>query len=407
MSPFLWDDLDLPEGSRITEVLHDTVTVSIPADKVDEYVADVMSKKAIDFDFELKTICLDDSHEGTFETYAPIKAGPVVVKRPREGIQLCQVYKPAKPPAWDLVCFEPKRNGNRCRIEIHDGKAVLLSSTGLPHWNVQHIIDELETSAMKWPDVCGNVMLDGELMHDTLDFDTASGMLRNHTVDERASGFFVHVWDAMPIADFDARKCDLTLAQRKELMEVILDYLWLDAPEHHVTKNPYFIGKIDEVLTYAKQFVIEMGEEGIVMKNMAALYGFSVNGSKANSWLKWKPKFLEDGLIQNMLDGDMRVIGALEGKGKNRGMLGNLTIEGYLCDDGNIAPDRDANSVLGGQYIKTDVGSGPSNPQRKEMWKWHQEGTLVGRVVEVKYENVTKNNSLHHPIFYRMREDKN
>ena len=401
MSPFLWDDLDLPEGSRVTEVLHDTVTVSIPADKVDDYVADVLSKKA--FDFQMKTICPDDSHEGTFETYAPAKAGPVVNKRPREGVQLCQVYKPAKPPAWDLVCFEPKRNGNRCRVEIHDGKAVLLSSTGLPHWNVQHIIDELETTARNNPGFRGNIMLDGELMHASLDFDTASGMLRNHTVDERASGFYLHLWDAMPITDFDARVCPLTLRDRKRLLE---EFLLAVDPSLHVWKNPYFIGKIGEALTYAKQFVIEMGEEGIVMKNMAALYGFSVNGSKANSWLKWKPKFLEDGLIQNMLDGDMRVIGVLEGKGKNRGMLGNLTIEGYLCDDGNIAPDRDPNSVLGGQYIKTDVGSGPSNPQRKEMWKWHLEGTLIGRVVEVKYENVTKNNSLHHPIFYRMREDK-
>ena len=347
----------------------------------------------------------DECASGQSLGAVPTKAGPVVNKRPREGVQLCQVYKPAKPPKWDLVCFEPKRNGNRCRAEIRAGKATLLSSTGLPHWNVQHIINELETAASLDP-VCNNIMLDGELMHDTLDFDTASGMLRNHTADERASGFYVHLWDTMPIADFDVRKCVLDLEHRKSNLESILEHFGIIIPFGHVKKNPYFYGQIGEALEYAKKFVIEMGEEGIVMKNARALYAHSINGSKAPSWLKWKPKFLEDGLIQNMYDGDLRIVGAVEGRGKNKGMLGALTIEGYLCDDGNIAPDRDASSELGGQLITTDVGSGPTNAQRKEMWKWHQEGTLIGRVVEVKYENITLQNSLHHPIFFRFRGDK-
>lgn len=347
----------------------------------------------------------DECSSGSNLGIALVKPAPVVVKRPREGVQLCQVYKPSKPPKWNLICFEPKRNGNRCRVEIHDGKVALLSSTGLTHYNVQHIINELESAAAVFP-TCNNVMLDGELMHESLDFDTASGMLRNHTEDPRATGFYLHLWDMMPIENFDARYCILTLKERKISLEAFLSYFLAVRGNTHVTKNPYFIGPISKVITYAKNFVIDMGEEGIVLKDMNALYRFSVNGSKANSWLKWKPKFLEDGLIQDMHDGDMTIVDAIEGRGKNKGMTGALKIEGYLCDDGNISPVRDSNSVNGGAYLSSEVGTGLSNAQRKELWQWHLEGTLIGRIVEIKYENITKNNSLHHPVFFRMRPDK-
>lgn len=332
-----------------------------------------------------------------------IKKGPVVNKRPREGVQLCQVFHPDRPPKWSLVCFEPKLNGNRCRTEIRNGKAILLSSTGLPHYNVQHIIDELETTVKNNPGFRESIMLDGELKHFTLDFDTASGMLRNHTEDERGSGFYLHLWDAMPLKDFDARECTMDLQSRKVFLE---EFLLVVNPKLHIWKNPYFFGPISLATQYAKKFVIEMEEEGIVMKNACSLYGFSVNGSKAPSWLKWKPKFLEEGLIQDMHDADMRITGAVEGRGKNAGMLGRLEVEGYLCDDGNISPDRDSNSTLGGQYLTSGVGTGPSNPERIAMWKQFQEGTLVGQIAELKYENVTKDNSLHHPVFYRLRPDK-
>lgn len=392
-SPFLWDGLDLPEGGQVVEQTHDAIVVSIPADKVDEYVAQTLEKKRLDF--KIETICPDDSHEGTFEDVAPAKAGPVVNKRKREGIQLCKVYDPAKPPKWEEAYFEPKRNGYRCIARIKDAKAELLTSTGLPHWNVDHIKAELENAAKHHSEHCDNIVLDGEVMHTTLDFDTAGGILRKHEPDERADGFRYYVWDAMPVADFDAKSCALVLEDRKKLVQNAVVLVG-----GHVEQNPSYRGKLGEIVDWAKQFVIDMGEEGIVAKDVKGLYQFR----KSGVWLKWKPKFLEDGLIQDMHDGDLRVTGAKEGRGKNAGMLGRLELEGYLLSDGNISPDPPDDEPA--VKVTAGCGTGPTDAERIQMWKWFHEGTLVGRVVEVKFENVTKDMSLHHPVYFRFRPDK-
>ena len=89
------------------------------------------------------------------------KPAPVINKRKREGIQLCKVYDPAKPPKWRRAIFERKLDCYRCLARIKDGKAELITSTGLPHWNVGHIARELENAALLSKRL-DNIVLDGE-----------------------------------------------------------------------------------------------------------------------------------------------------------------------------------------------------------------------------------------------------
>jgi ATP-dependent DNA ligase len=381
-SPFLWDNL--PETT-----VPDELVLSIPAAEI------LLGKEAVTAVLELNADEIDEHIE---ETLAK-KAGPVVNKRKREGIQLCKVYDPAKPPKWEEAYFEPKRNGYRCIARVKEGKAELLTSTGLPHWNVDHIKADLEKAAAVCPVVCDDIMLDGEVMHDSLDFDTAGGILRKHEPDERALGFYYHTWDMMSVEDFDRKQCALVLEERKKLLTNVV-LLVKDAGGKYVTLNPCFRGKLREIVEHAKHFVIDLGEEGIVSKDVKGLYQFR----KSGVWLKWKPKFLEDGLIQDMHDGDLRVTGAKEGRGKNAGMLGRLELEGYLLSDGNISPDPPDDEPA--VKVTAGCGTGPTDAERIQMWKWFHEGTLVGRVVEVKFENVTKDMSLHHPVYFRFRPDK-
>jgi len=336
-------------------------------------------------------------------TYIPLepKPGPVVNKRKREGIQLCKVYDPAKPPKWEEAFFEPKRNGYRCITLVQNGKAELLTSTGLPHWNVDHIRAELEKAAVLYPATCDNTMLDGEVMHDSLDFDTAGGILRKHEPDERSLGFYYHVWDCMGADEFIKKECSRPLVNRKMILGLTILSI-KESGSIYVSLNPSFRGKLSEIVEYAKKFVIEMGEEGVVAKDVQGLYQFR----KSGVWLKWKPKFLEDGLIQNMHDADMTIIGAVEGRGKHKGKLGALKIFGYLYDDGNIGTEPPYDGAEEAITVTSEAGTGFTDAQRTEMWQWHLDGTLNGRVVEIKYENVTKDYSLHHPVFFRMRPDK-
>ena len=368
----------------VADQTHDEITLSVPLDKADEVMAQLQKT------MEIATVDL------------VVKPGPVVVRRQREGIQLCKVYDPEKPPkGWTWVYFEPKEDGYRCPAHIKDGKAELLTSTGLPHWNVRFIQAQLEAAAALY-ESCNDIVLDGEITHVTLDFNTAGGLLRKHEDDPRAEGFIFTVWDVIPKAEFDAKTCRDPLSRRKVNLKHIVTLIQnVNGPDCKIKENPYEEGTLENIVDYARVQVIEKGKEGIVAKRADGLYEYR----KSGVWLKWKPEFTGD-FIADMKDGDFKIEGAYEGRGKCAGMLGGLIVSGYLCDDGNIAPDRDASSELGGQFINSEAGTGFDNKERIALWAEFHAGTLVGKIVEIKHKGVTEKNSLKFPVFHRMRPDK-
>ena len=84
---------------------------------------------------------------------------------------------------------------------------------------------------------------------------------------------------------------------------------------------------------------------------------------------------------------DLRVTGVEEGTGRNSGKLGAVIV------------DFRGNNVR--------VGSGFNDDQRVNYWQ-HPE-LIIGRVIEVKYKEVTRNKqgteSLQFPVFIRVREE--
>jgi DNA ligase-1 len=129
-----------------------------------------------------------------------------------------------------------------------------------------------------------------------------------------------------------------------------------------------------------RQFNIETlaaGYEGIMIKDPDAPY----ETKRTSAWLKIKP----------VITVDLVIIGMEEGTGKYAGMLGALVCEG-----------EDA-----GKKIRTNVGSGITDEQRKEMWEKREE--LIGEIVEIKADTITKDRtddeffSLRFPRFERFR----
>lgn len=331
----------------------------------------------------------------------PVKAekpAPVVVKRKREGIQLCKVYDPAKPPKWKSAVYEAKFDGYRCLAHVKDGKAELLTSTGLPHYNVRFIQEHLEVAAAAHG-FCDNVVYDGEIIHESLDFDTAGGILRKHEDDPRASGFVFMAWDFIAKNEFDARICTKPLEERKEELEVAIGVIHdANGPIWRVVRVPYFEGAVSEIKEYARQFVIEDGEEGIVAKDKFGLYEYK----KSSTWLKWKPEFSGEE-IANMKEGDFYITGIKAGRGKHTGRVGAIYISGYLMSDGNISPTQDepdARMVIG------KAGTGFSDAQRIDLQARFDAGTLIGTPVEVHYQELSSKGKVRFPVFYRLREDK-
>lgn len=405
-NPTLFDCMDLPGSLKpyvVGPTVHDEIVLQIPTAKVEEILTDLKAAIPSDFTFNLK---IDSEYpEDPFARYVetePTKPGPVVVRRKREGIQLCKVYDPEKPPkGWTWVYFEPKEDGYRCPAHIKNGKAELLTSTGLPHHNVRFIQAQLEAAAAAY-ESCDDIVLDGEIVHLTLDFNTAGGLLRLHEDDPQAEGFIYKVWDVLPKAEFDAKTCRDPLSSRKVNLKHIVTLIRnVNGPDCKILENPYEEGTLENIVDYARLQVIEKGKEGIVVKRADGLYEYR----KSGVWLKWKPEFTGD-FIADMKDGDFKIEGAYEGRGKCAGTLGGLIVSGYLCDDGNIAPDRDASSELGGQFINSEAGTGFDNKERIALWAEFHAGTLVGKIVEIKHKGVTEKNSLKFPVFHRMRPDK-
>lgn len=132
------------------------------------------------------------------------------------------------------------------------------------------------------------------------------------------------------------------------------------------------VNNIDEAMKIAKDYWSE-GKEGIVLKPLTKAY------YDKGMMLKIKK-------IETL---DVVVCGYQEGNGKYQGLVGALYV-GYY-DNGNIV-----------KISKVNCGTDDDRKMRKQ---WFDEGTAIGRVVEVKCQEITEK-SLRHPVYLRLRDDK-
>ena len=131
------------------------------------------------------------------------------------------------------------------------------------------------------------------------------------------------------------------------------------------------IGKIaycnNDILKYYNE-IVALGFEGIMIKNLNSIY----ECKRSYNWMKMKPTLTKD----------LEIVSIKEGKNKYECMLG-----AFICRLPN------GNTV--------NVGSGYTDEERNIF---HDE-TLIGKIIEVKYQEKTKDGNLRFPTFLRFRED--
>jgi DNA ligase-1 len=81
---------------------------------------------------------------------------------------------------------------------------------------------------------------------------------------------------------------------------------------------------------------------------------------------------------------DCKIVGTQEGKGKLKGCLGAILVD-----------------VSG---VESRCGSGFDDETRTTLWS--VKDSLIGKTVEVQYQNKSKDGALRFPVFIRMRPDK-
>lgn len=304
--------------------------------------------------------------------------------------------------------LEPKLDGVRVLMFCYkDDMAVSMSRNGKEFDNFQHVETEVLKDIFK-PIMNrykhlfeGGFILDGEMMGNS--FQELMRQARRKT-DVAAEDSVFHVFDIIPISAFRAGIWNTKLSDRIAILESIrkeiegtgslelLPHIEVDLDTEEGRKA------LDK---YAKEMVA-LGYEGIMIKDLETPY----ECDRTTAWLKWKPVYDYDMIIESIEEGD----------GKHAGRMGAMVGRG----------------VEDGIEFTASVGSGYSDQFRAQIWadytnkpvkwlkkvkkKWvemieYPTGTNhIGRMMVAMSDGITRNRngtySLRFPRYKTFRDDK-
>lgn len=275
---------------------------------------------------------------------------------PEFGVQLASAITEEKlDHRWTI---SRKLNGFRAFFIFKNFKCeTVLSRNGKELHNCGHIVHELE-----FRKVIKEGVLDGELMATGWN-DTAS-IARSSVTKKDGKAMKLYPLDYIPLDEWEARKGIWKRQDREQILLALPDNL-----EFVVKVNEYPVRDTEYAWELARKFLDE-GYEGAVAKNLDAVYEFG----RSTSWLKLK--FTETV--------DLPIIEVIKGTGKNADRLG-----AFICDFNGV---------------KVSVGGGYTDDERVHYWLRRTE--MIGVVIEVKYQEITKDKSLLFPVFQKLRPDK-
>lgn len=289
---------------------------------------------------------------------------------PTLDVMLGTSYENVTIPENAYISISQKLNGTRCFYY----KGNLYSRHGKVFTGCEHILKQLKKVADTYE---VDYVFDGELvleesgLSDSERFQKGTGIANAKDADK--SNLVLNVFDMLPREEFERgmskntysnRRKDLLLFERRAynhcLMNVRLVKMFYEGHDH---------SEIFKWLDYAESHDMEG-----VMVNLDTPYV----GKRTKDLIK----------VKKFYTFDLPVIGVEEGTGRNKGKLGAVVVK-----------FRD-NEVK--------VGSGFTDEQRVYYWNNPQE--IIGRVIEIKYKEITKNKSdgmesLQFPVFISIREE--
>ena len=221
-------------------------------------------------------------------------------------------------------------------------------------------------------------MLDGELTFGDSqgsDHTAVSGMINSAikgTPVRNGLGLIYHVFDSMPLNEFNRNKCDRLYDERLSLVARHVDAIG-NAKVQVATTYGF---RTKEDINQQYEHLLSLGYEGLILKYKTHKYTFKKNAN----WIKMKATETADLLC----------VDYQEGKGKYEGMIGALVCEG----------------IVEGKHVNVSVGSGLNDNDRSLS-----PNCYVGKVIEVDYNKVIQDSktggwSLFLPRFVIVRKDK-
>lgn len=298
-----------------------------------------------------------------------IKAEPAV---PR-------TFKPQLAVAWDKpldkleypVIAEPKLDGVRCVCIIDDeGFPTFWSRDEKPFVNFEELEQEIKNLCLE-----SGTIFDGEILAKSGSFDDTISRSRSHRGKNKHIDYKYYIFD-IPSCEFDS------LWERKEFLQETIK------GSNLITIIPYkYIENSGQLFEYHKKNC-RYGWEGTMIKNPYANYHYGRN----KDWKKIKPFYTAD----------LKIVSMSEGKGKAAGMMGRIVVEGRIEDREALQEGQDPCEAF--MHVRCEVGTGFTDELRKELW--NNRDKYIGQMVEIQYQEVTKDNSLRFPSFKRFRSDR-
>jgi DNA ligase-1 len=272
--------------------------------------------------------------------------------------------------------LEMKLDGVRVLAVCNGSSVTLYSRNGKVFENfpqIQEAVEEHRHIFSPGNRIGTKFVLDGEIVGES--FQTLMRQAHRKS-DVKTSGMVYHIFDFIPLDDFEQGLWTTPLYQRLEILERSKNFINtecfnimpgldvdLDTSDGH-----------DQLRRFADACV-QQGYEGIMIKDVTAPY----ECKRSSFWMKWKPTITVD----------LMIVDCEVGTGRNTGRLGAFVCEG---DDNE-------------RHIRVNVGSGFSDGQRNEFW--HNRDDLLGGMVEIEADAVTQNQdgsySLRFPRFVRFR----
>ncbi len=289
-------------------------------------------------------------------------------------VMLAKVYDKERVKSWQHMVVEPKLDGIRVlvRVDLEKESIKFFSRNGRELDMFRHLCEEVEKLAVgvagKDEDFADGCVIDGEMISDTGDFGEIAGAIhrKEHTAeDARLLCFCI-----MPLSAFDRGLDYRSQRHRYSLLTRVIEKRKLELV---IATTAMPVGSDIDVWVTVKalkdQTIANNKVEGGMIKN----YKEPWVAKRTYAWMK----------IKDQLSVDVVVTGVKEGTGKYEGTLGAL-----VCKH---------------KKVKIQV-SGMTDEQRHEFWK-DRKG-IIGRMIEVEYQEETVHGALRHPRFVRMRPDK-
>lgn len=254
------------------------------------------------------------------------------------------------------VYLQPKLDGYRGAAFGHEGWN-LKSRNGKVYENFPNIVKALQEIGDP------EDILDGEIMSD--DFQSMQKIAFAKKRGTTVGDVKYYVFDHLQGNEWSRRACYRNFHIRyATLVEKYKD-------KHDLIRivPTYKCNNWDDIKRYHKQFKEEGYEGSIIRMNVGYNWG------RSDDLLKMK----------DMLSMDCKILSVEGGSGKYEDMMGALSVN----QENNIS---------------CCVGTGFTDKMRKEFWEARDE--LIGKIIEIKYQELSPDGVMRFPVFIRFRDDK-